>query len=148
MKRLFKPSAFIIALFMGLATSALTHRLGSEPESTRIVTTTSGLRYVDSKIGDGAEPVRGQKAIVSYVGKFENGVRFDASEDHNQSFTFKVGAGHVISGFEEGVMTMKIGGKRRLIIPPSLAYGQHGTSTIPPNATLIFDVELLAVMDH
>jgi peptidylprolyl isomerase len=148
MKRLFKPIAFVIALLVGLATSALTHRLGSEREAVRIITTISGLRYVDSKIGDGAEPVRGQKAIVSYVGMFENGVRFDASEDHNQSFTFKVGAGYVISGFEEGVMTMKIGGKRRLIIPPSLAYGQHGTSKIPPNTTLIFDVELLDLINH
>ena len=148
MKRLFKPIAFVIALLVGLATSTLTHRLGSERESTRIVTTISGLRYVDSRIGDGVEPVRGQKAIVNYVGMFENGVRFDESQDHNRSFTLKLGAGHVISGFDEGVMTMKVGGKRRLIIPPSLAYGQHGMSTIPPNTTLIFDVELLDVMNH
>ena len=108
------------------------------------VTTPSGLKYVDLVVGTGESPKPGQMVTVHYTGTLENGTKFDSSVDRGQPITFPIGAGRVIKGWDEGVMTMKIGGKRKLIIPPALAYGVSGRPpVIPPSATLIFEVELL-----
>src|SRR5512137_2226408 len=110
------------------------------------VTTASGLKYVDLKVGDGPSPQPGQTAVVHYTGWLTNGTKFDSSVDRGQPFEFPLGAGRVIKGWDEGVATMKVGGKRKLTIPPELGYGARGAGgVIPPNATLIFDVELLAI---
>jgi peptidylprolyl isomerase len=110
------------------------------------VTTASGLQYVDEVVGDGPSPESGKKVTVHYTGTFPDGRKFDSSKDRNQPFTFTIGRGQVIKGWDEGVMTMKVGGQRQLTIPGHLAYGPQGhPGAIPPNATLLFDVELLGV---
>ncbi|HSB12176.1 MAG TPA: FKBP-type peptidyl-prolyl cis-trans isomerase [Blastocatellia bacterium] len=110
------------------------------------VTTASGLQYVDEVVGNGESPKLGQMVTVHYTGTLENGTKFDSSVDQGRPLPFKIGTGEVIRGWDEGIMTMKVGGKRRLIVPPSLGYGAKGFGTkIPPNATLIFEVELLGV---
>ncbi|OKH41758.1 peptidylprolyl isomerase [Nostoc calcicola FACHB-389] len=111
-----------------------------------VVTTPSGLKYVELKEGTGATPERGQTVEVHYVGTLEDGTQFDSSRDRGQPFKFKIGVGQVIKGWDEGLSTMKVGGRRNLIIPPELGYGSRGAGgVIPPNATLLFDVELLGV---
>ena len=108
--------------------------------------TPSGLKYVDEQEGTGASPTAGQTVTVHYTGTLTDGTKFDSSVDRGQPFQFKIGIGQVIKGWDEGVMSMKIGGKRKLIIPPDLGYGANGAGgVIPPNATLLFDVELLGV---
>jgi peptidylprolyl isomerase len=114
------------------------------------VTTPSGLQIIDSKVGTGASPKAGQTCVMHYTGwLYENGAKgkkFDSSVDRGEPFEFPIGRGQVIAGWDEGVGTMKVGGKRTLIIPPALGYGARGAGgVIPPNATLIFDVELLGV---
>ena len=114
------------------------------------MTTASGLQIIDSKVGDGASPKSGQICVMHYTGwLYENGQKgkkFDSSVDRNEPFEFQLGVGQVIKGWDEGVGSMKVGGKRQLHIPPDLGYGARGAAgVIPPNATLIFDVELLAV---
>ena len=110
------------------------------------ITAASGLRYVDLKIGTGESPKTGQMVTVHYTGTLENGTKFDSSVDRCQPLTFPIGIGKVIKGWDEGVMSMKVGGKRRLIIPPELGYGSQGRgNVIPPNATLFFEVELLGI---
>ena len=111
-----------------------------------MITTASGLKYLDIKVGDGKEAKAGNTVIVHYTGTLVDGKKFDSSVDRNQPFSFNLGRGQVIKGWDEGVATMKVGGKRTLIIPPALGYGARGAGgVIPPNATLMFDVELLAV---
>jgi FKBP-type peptidyl-prolyl cis-trans isomerase FkpA len=108
------------------------------------IRTPSGLKYVDLVIGGGESPKLGQTVTVHYTGTLENGTKFDSSVDRGRPFVFPIGEGRVIKGWDEGVITMKIGGKRKLIIPPDLAYGPEGRPpVIPPSATLIFEVELL-----
>jgi len=110
------------------------------------VTTASGLKYIDLVEGTGEIPKSGQTIIVHYTGMLENGTKIDSSLDKGQPAEFSIGRGRLIKGWDEGLMTMKIGGKRRLIIPPNLAYGPSGNPPkIPPNATLIFEVELLGI---
>lgn len=110
-------------------------------------TTSSGLKYVDEVVGTGESPSPGKFVSVHYTGWLENGTKFDSSVDRGQPFEFAIGVGRVIKGWDEGVMTMKVGGKRKLIIPPNLGYGATGAGRgrIPPNSTLIFEVELLGV---
>ena len=114
------------------------------------VTTPSGLKYIDTQAGTGPAPKTGQTCVMHYTGwLYENGkkgAKFDSSVDRGQPFEFPIGTGRVIKGWDEGVATMKVGGKRTLIIPPELGYGARGAgNVIPPNATLMFDVELLAI---
>jgi peptidylprolyl isomerase len=114
------------------------------------VTTPSGLQIIDSKVGTGASPKAGQTCVMHYTGwLYENGAKgkkFDSSVDRGEPFEFPIGRGQVIAGWDEGVASMKVGGKRTLIIPAALGYGARGAGgVIPPNATLIFDVELLGV---
>ena len=112
----------------------------------KTTTTNSGLKYVDEIVGNGVSPIKGQTVTVHYTGRLENGTKFDSSVDRGQPFKFTIGVGQVIKGWDEGVSTMKVGGERKLIIPPALGYGDRGAgSSIPPNSTLIFDVELLGV---
>ena len=108
-------------------------------------TTASGLKYIDLVEGTGVSPQAGQNVTVHYTGTLADGTKFDSSLDRGQPFQFIIGAGRVIKGWDEGVMSMKIGGKRKLIIPPNLAYGSRNVGPIPPNSTLIFEVELLGV---
>lgn len=110
-----------------------------------VITTPSGLKYVDIVEGTGPSPQQGQVVKVHYTGTLENGKKFDSSVDRGQPFEFKIGVGQVIKGWDEGVATMKVGGRRQLTIPPDLGYGSRGIGPIPPNSTLIFDVELLGV---
>jgi peptidylprolyl isomerase len=124
--------------------------LSESADAQNAVTTPSGLKYIDVKVGAGASPKTGQTCVMHYTGWLyedgKKGQKFDSSVDRGQPFEFKIGMGQVIRGWDEGVATMKVGGKRTLIIPPALGYGARGAGgVIPPNATLMFDVELLAI---
>jgi len=133
-----------LVLFAAAATPASAQTQG------KTMTTASGLQIADTKVGTGAQPQTGQTCIMHYTGwLYDNGTKgakFDSSLDRGEPFEFAIGQGQVIKGWDEGVATMKVGGKRTLIIPPQLGYGARGAGgVIPPNATLIFDVELLGV---
>jgi FKBP-type peptidyl-prolyl cis-trans isomerase FkpA len=117
-----------------------------KPAEGKEVTTPSGLKYTDIKVGEGEEAKPGQAVTVHYTGWLTNGTKFDSSLDRKQPFSFKLGAGQVIQGWDQGVAGMKVGGKRKLTIPPGLGYGSQSVGgVIPPNSTLVFDVELLGV---
>jgi FKBP-type peptidyl-prolyl cis-trans isomerase len=108
--------------------------------------TQSGLEYIEVEAGTGAEAAAGKVVSVHYTGKFQDGKVFDSSIPRGEPITFPLGKGSVIKGWDEGIALMKVGGKAQLIIPPNLAYGENGASgVIPPNATLIFDVELVSI---
>ena len=122
----------------------------SDAQSAKPVTTSSGLQIIDTQVGTGATPKTGQTCVMHYTGwLYENGAKgkkFDSSLDRGQPFEFPIGQRRVIAGWDEGVATMKVGGKRTLIIPAKLGYGERGAGgAIPPNATLLFEVELLGV---
>jgi len=140
---MFKKSA-ILAL---LAAISLSPTFADKPASTSTLKTTeSGLQYSDIKKGIGQTPKAGQIVIVHYTGTLPDGTKFDSSRDRGDPFKFTLGEGQVIKGWDEGLSTMKVGGQRKLIIPPELGYGVQGAGgVIPPNATLHFDVELIGV---
>jgi FKBP-type peptidyl-prolyl cis-trans isomerase len=141
----------VLVLVVALGAFFAFQKSKTKPTSTAIgggnmITTQSGLQYQDVVVGTGAEAVAGKSVSVHYTGTLQDGTKFDSSVDRNQPFTFTLGAGQVISGWDEGIAGMKVGGKRKLVIPPDLAYGAQGyPPVIPPNSTLNFDVELLEV---
>jgi len=131
-----------LALVVGCSSPAASSGASAGKE----VTMADGLKFTDDQVGTGAEATSGKTATVHYTGWLTDGTKFDSSKDHGQPFSFPVGGGRVIKGWDEGVVGMKVGGKRTLTIPPELGYGSRGAGgVIPPNATLKFEVELLDV---
>jgi FKBP-type peptidyl-prolyl cis-trans isomerase len=131
-------------LALGLASTTLTQ--GATMSENKTVTTASGLKYEDVKQGSGDTATAGKMVSVHYTGWLTDGRKFDSSKDRGQPFEFPLGGGRVIKGWDEGVQGMKVGGVRKLTIPADLAYGSRGAGgVIPPNATLVFEVELLGV---
>jgi peptidylprolyl isomerase len=146
--RMGRAGALVAALLcFGGPTGVAAQQTGKD-----MTTTASGLQITDSVVGTGAAPKTGQKCVMHYTGWLyedgKKGAKFDSSVDRGQPFEFTIGVGQVIKGWDEGVASMKVGGKRALIIPAALGYGARGAGgVIPPNATLLFDVELLGVKD-
>jgi peptidylprolyl isomerase len=139
-------SKIVASVFMAALLAVPAFAAQEAKKDGKTVTTASGLKYVDVVVGKGASPSAGKTVKVHYTGTLENGKKFDSSVDRNEPFSFTIGVGQVIQGWDEGVMTMKVGGKRKLIIPAKLGYGARGAGgVIPPNATLLFDVELLDI---
>ena len=142
--------AALVTLGLPVFGSSMMDHSAMSQSSAKPVTTSSGLQIIDSKPGTGASPRTGQTVVVHYTGwLYVNGAKgkkFDSSVDRNDPLEFPVGTGRVIRGWDEGVGSMKVGGKRTLIVPPQLGYGARGAAgVIPPNATLMFDVELLGL---
>lgn len=139
------PTLFTMASDETLADASGAASLGGDLKSAKEIMTPSGLRITDLELGTGAEAVSGMTVSVNYRGTLENGKEFDSSYGRGP-FSFPLGAGRVIRGWDEGVAGMRVGGKRKLVIPPDLAYGERGAGgVIPPNATLVFEVELLRI---
>lgn len=136
----------IIASIIGCGEENPTMPAPTTPGAEKEIATATGLKYVELKVGTGAEARPGMNVSVHYTGWLTNGNKFDSSVDRGEPFEFPLGAGRVIRGWDEGVAGMKIGGKRKLIIPSELGYGARGAGNdIPPNSTLVFEVELLGV---
>ena len=145
-----KQESILLILIWGVFAMTSGHAQTNNSSPTKVngkpTTTSSGLQYWDILAGKGAPAVAGKDVKVHYTGWLTDGKKFDSSVDRGEPFVFPLGAGRVIKGWDEGVAGMKVGGKRQLRIPPELAYGARGAGgAIPPNATLIFDVELLEV---
>ena len=146
LQRLLPAGLSLAAFFASLALLIATPRL----EAASQIVSPTGLRIIDTRVGKGPAPQVGQTVTVNYTGWLyvngKKGKKFDSSLDHAKPFSFAIGAGNVIKGWDEGVSSMRVGGKRTLIIPPDLAYGEDGAGDdIPANATLIFDIDLLSV---
>jgi peptidylprolyl isomerase len=146
--RVLSRRAAVASALSVLATGVIA--MSDAADAQPVTTTPSGLKIIDTKVGTGPSPKPGQTCVMNYTGwLYDNGkkgAKFDSSLDRNQPFSFPIGQHQVIAGWDEGVATMKVGGKRTLIIPPELGYGSRGAGgVIPPNATLMFDVELLSV---
>jgi len=138
--------AVVMALVTGSAYGAGEQVKPAGKAASKTIKTASGLKYTDVKVGTGASPVKGKQVKVHYTGTLENGKKFDSSYDRREPIVFVFGVGQVIPGWDEGLAGMKVGGKRKLIIPSKLGYGVAGSPPdIPPNATLLFDVELIDV---
>ena len=149
-----KPASLLLAAAAAILVVTFTTRLVAdekEEKTGKMTKTPTGLQYEDLKVGTGATPKNGQTCVMHYTGwLWENGAKgkkFDSSVDRGQPFKFTLGQGNVIKGWDQGVATMKVGGKRALLIPPQLGYGERGAGRglIPPNATLYFEVELLGI---
>jgi peptidylprolyl isomerase len=145
-------SLLIAAMALTLATACTKKTetaTNSETTTTAPTTTTAStepkVEIVDSVVGSGTEAVNGKSITVHYTGTLKDGTKFDSSVDRKEPFTFGLGSGQVIKGWEQGIVGMKVGGKRKLTIPPELAYGANAVGQIPANSTLIFDVELIKV---
>ena len=150
LKRAKIPMLAAIAMTIVVAPLACIPTIAAAQTAGKTMTTPTGLQIIDATVGTGASPKSGQICVMHYTGwLYDNGKKgkkFDSSVDRNEPFEFPIGQRQVIAGWDEGVSTMKVGGKRTLIIPPALGYGARGAGgLIPPNATLMFDVELLAV---
>ncbi|OGU15572.1 MAG: peptidylprolyl isomerase [Ignavibacteria bacterium GWB2_35_12] len=145
MKILSTAMVLMLALIFIACTSTTTTTKTETKEEPGMITTPSGLQYQDIVAGTGTEAKTGNKVKVHYVGTLTDGTKFDSSVDRGQPFDFDLGAGRVIKGWDEGVAGMKVGGKRKLVIPPELGYGGRAIGKIPANSTLIFEVELLDV---
>src|SRR5205807_4813633 len=137
----------VAAAFFGLAVAVPAPSPGQDKrkQEPKVITTKSGLKYIDETVGTGKEAKSGNTVTVHYTGWLKDGAKFDSSKDRGEPFNFPLGAGRVIKGWDEGVAGMKEGGKRKLIIPSDLAYGDKGRPGIPPKAELTFEVELLKV---
>jgi peptidylprolyl isomerase len=131
-----------------LAIATVTYVIANRVRGGTEITTPSGLKYTDLRVGSGDSPRKGQTVVVNYLGTLENGKKFESSYDNNQPAEFQIGVGRVIKGWDEGLMTMKVGGKRKLVIPSALGYGPMGRApNIPGNSTLVFEVELVGLKE-
>ncbi len=136
----------LLLVLSGCSAKETENQTEGDEQAMDVITTASGLQYQDLAVGSGAEAKAGDTVSVHYTGWLEDGTKFNSSLDRNQPFVFTLGKGAVIQGWDEGVAGMQIGGKRRLTIPPDLGYGSRGAgNVIPPNATIIFEVELLGI---
>jgi FKBP-type peptidyl-prolyl cis-trans isomerase len=143
MKKLYCLAAVAVVAVL-LAQAAGPRGEAGDKKEEKVITTDTGLKYVELKEGDGAKAKKGDIAVVHYTGWLKDGKKFDSSKDRDEPFEFPLGAGRVIKGWDQGVVGMRVGGKRKLIIPPELGYGARGAGkVIPPNAELTFEVELL-----
>jgi FKBP-type peptidyl-prolyl cis-trans isomerase FkpA len=144
--RSYRTAVALLAVFCWSTLACAGDPQDKDKKEEKVITTKSGLKYVELKEGSGDEAKEGQTVEVHYTGWLKDGTKFDSSKDRNKPFSFPLGAGKVIKGWDEGVKGMKAGGKRKLIIPPELAYGKRGfPGAIPPDAELTFEVELLSI---